>query len=99
MMGTKKLSEIRIEILRSLGKDPIGRLDRMIGKAHRAGESTELTEGLKRLIQRGPIPKLEKQTVSQKLKEEGAEIVKELERFVRRAKKTTRRKKYAKKAG
>jgi hypothetical protein len=99
MIGTKKLSEIRIDILRSLGKDPIGRLDRMIAKDKREGRRTDLTEGLKRFLQRGPIPKLEKQTVSQKLKGEGAEVVKELERFIRKAKKATGRKKPAKKAG
>ena len=92
MIGTKKLSEIRIEILRSLGKDPIGRLDRMIAKDKREGRRTDLTEGLKRFLQRGPIPKLEKQTVSQKLKEEGNEVAKELEGFVRRAKKAVGRK-------
>jgi hypothetical protein len=99
MMGTKKLSEIRIELLKSLGKDPVGRLDKMIAKAKRAGESTELTEGLKQFLHRGPIPKLKKQTVSQKLKEEGAEIAKELERFARAARKAAGRKKHAKKAG
>jgi hypothetical protein len=99
MMGTKKLSEIRIELLRSLGKDPIGRLDRMIANAKRAGESTELTEGLKELLQRGPIPKFKKRTVSREAKEEGVKIAKELERFARAARKAAGRKKPAKKAG
>lgn len=99
MIGPKKLSDIRMELLRSLGKDPLERLDRIIAKAKRAGESTVLTEHLKRLLLRGPIPKLKKQTISQRLKEEGAEIAKELERFAREARKAAARKKQSKKAG
>jgi hypothetical protein len=98
MMGTKKLSEIRIELLRSLGNDPIGRLDKMIAKAKQAGESTALTEGLREMLQRGPIPKLKKRTVSQEAKEEGVKIAKELERFARAVSKAAARKKPAKKA-
>jgi hypothetical protein len=56
MIGTKKLSDIRKEILNSLGNDPIARLEKIIAKAKRAGERTELTEGLKRFLERAPKP-------------------------------------------
>jgi hypothetical protein len=56
MIGTKKLSTIRQEILKSLGEDPIARLEKIIAKAKRAGERTELTESLKRFLEAPPKP-------------------------------------------
>jgi hypothetical protein len=53
MIGTKKLTEIRIEILKSLGKDPIGRLDRIIAKAQDAGESDRTYGGLEAVLATG----------------------------------------------
>jgi hypothetical protein len=66
MIGTKKLSDIRKEILMSLGQDPIVRLEKIIAKAKRAGERTELTEGLKRFLVRVPKPARRKRRTSAK---------------------------------
>jgi hypothetical protein len=53
MIGTKKLSAIRNEIetaLASTGEDPIQRLERQIASSKRAGDRTEVLEGLKRFL-------------------------------------------------
>ena len=54
MIGTKKLSTIRHEIeaaLASAGEDPIQNLERQIASAKSKGDSTEVTEGLKRFLE------------------------------------------------
>ena len=54
MIGTKKLSTIRKEIetaLASTGEDPIQSLERQIASAKSKGDSTEVTEGLKRFLE------------------------------------------------
>ena len=54
MIGTKKLSTIRKEIeaaLASTGEDPIASLERQIASAKSKGDSTEVTEGLKRFLE------------------------------------------------
>ncbi len=66
MIGTKKLSEIRAEILKSLGEDPIARLDRIIAKSKRKGERTDLTEGLKLFLERAHKEKRRKPKASAK---------------------------------
>jgi hypothetical protein len=57
MIGTKKLKTIRKEIQKALGKDPIAELDRQIAAAKRAGEGTQIMEGLRRFLEMGPKPK------------------------------------------
>jgi hypothetical protein len=54
MIGTKKLSAIRSEIetaLASTGENPIQRLERLIAASKRAGDRTEVLEGLKRFLE------------------------------------------------
>ncbi len=54
MIGKKKLSTIRKEIekaLASSGEDPIQHLERQIASAKRKGDSTEVMEGLKRVLE------------------------------------------------
>jgi hypothetical protein len=66
MIGTKKLSTIRQEILKSLGEDPIARLKKIIAKAKRAGERTEMTEGLKRFLEAGAKLRRRKRRIGEK---------------------------------
>jgi hypothetical protein len=57
MIGTKKLSTIRREIMEALapaGEDPIQRLERQIASAKRRGHRTEVMEGLKRFLEAPP---------------------------------------------
>jgi hypothetical protein len=54
MIGTKKLRAIRTEIetaLASTGEDLIRRLERQIASGKRAGDRTEVLEGLKRFLE------------------------------------------------
>jgi hypothetical protein len=70
MIGTKKLSTIRKEIeeaFASRGEDAIQRLDRTIASAKRRGESTEVTEGLKRFLEMPRKRKPRKQRARQSL--------------------------------
>jgi len=53
MIGTKKLGTIRQQIataLASTGEDPIQNLERQLAAAQRAGDRTEVMEGLKRFL-------------------------------------------------
>ena len=54
MIGTKKLSTIRKQIVKALassGADPIQRLEQQIASAKRKGDRTEVMEGLKRFLE------------------------------------------------
>jgi hypothetical protein len=67
MIGKKTLSTIRNELemaLASKGADPIQELDRQIAFAKRKGESAEVMEGLKRLLQSPNKPKHRKPGVA-----------------------------------
>jgi hypothetical protein len=92
MIGTKKLSEIRRELVQSLGDDPKGRLDRMIADAKREGRRSELAEDLKRFLERS-APTAEKEVGKRKRKTEGDAVVAELEQFIQRSQKSLARKK------
>jgi hypothetical protein len=94
MMGTKKLIDIRRELLQSLGDDPKGRLDAMIAEAKREGRRSEMAEDLKRFLEQS-APTAEKKAGRRKRKIEGTDVVQELERFVQRARKALARKKRA----
>jgi hypothetical protein len=54
MIGTKKLSTIRVEIEKALasdGNDPIQRLECLIASAKGKGDRTEVMEDLKRFLE------------------------------------------------